>query len=101
MSPTVALSQLISAIETTGCQALAPDKTLAITVSRLGAPDQKLVAGSIAELSSLPTETFGNPLHAVVLVGKRLHPLEIDFARDFAASDVWANVAKESYNVKE
>ncbi|KAG8992930.1 diphthine synthase [Tulasnella sp. 427] len=109
MSPTVALSQIISAIETAclsdseqSAITLSSDGTLAITLSRVGSPTQKLVAGTLAELSAQPQETFGDPLHAMVLVGKRLHPLEIEYASVWAVDrDSWRRVAKDVYGVKE
>ncbi|KAG8974646.1 diphthine synthase, partial [Tulasnella sp. 427] len=109
MSPTVALSQIISAIERARSSTsersaitLSSEETLAITLSRVGSPTQKLVAGTLAELSAQPQETFGDPLHAMVLVGKRLHPLEIEYASVWAVDrDSWRRVAKDVYGVKE
>ncbi|KAL7276792.1 diphthine synthase [Rhizina undulata] len=56
-------------------------KTLAIGVSRLGSEDQQFVAGTLEELANAD---LGPPLHSLVLVGKRVHELEIDFIRTFA-----------------
>lgn len=80
---------------------MAPSTTLALTLSRLGAPNQKIVAGTLSELSALPVETFGDPLHAMVIVGRRLHPLEVEFAQPWAVSDRWVCVTREAYGVKE
>lgn len=109
MSPTVALSQIISAIETARSVnpessdiTLSPEGSLAITLSRAGSPTQKLVAGTLAELASQPQETFGDPLHAMVVVGKRLHPLEIEYAGIWAVNrENWVRVAREGYGVKD
>jgi len=101
MNPTTALRQLISAIESSKSDALPSTSTLAITLSRLGAPDQKIVAGTLSELVNLPEETFGEPLHAMVVVGKRLHPLEVEFAQVWATSNAWSLVAKDMYMVRE
>lgn len=101
MNPQTALHQVLSAIENTNFSTMNPSSTLALTLSRLGAPNQKIVAGTLLELSELPAAEFGEPLHAMVIVGKRLHPLEVEFAEVWAVSGKWASVAKESYGVKE
>ncbi|KAH0605859.1 uncharacterized protein H6S33_004316 [Morchella sextelata] len=55
--------------------------TLAIGVSRLGSEDQQFVAGTLQQLSEAD---LGPPLHSLVLLGKRVHELEIDYIRPFA-----------------
>lgn len=100
MSPTVALRQILAAVESTNSSTLPPEKTLGITLSRLGAPTQGIVAGTLSELAALREETFGAPLHAVVIVGKRLHPLEVDYAQIWAVSDAWSTVARDTYGAK-
>ncbi|OJJ50025.1 hypothetical protein ASPZODRAFT_89785 [Penicilliopsis zonata CBS 506.65] len=57
-----------------------PD-SLAVGAARVGAPDQKLVAGTLKELSEVE---MGKPLHSLVLLGKRVHDLERDYIREFA-----------------
>lgn len=57
-----------------------PD-SLAIGAARIGAADQKLVVGTLRELCDVE---LGNPLHSLVLIGRRAHELERDFIRDFA-----------------
>jgi diphthine synthase len=49
-----------------------PD-SLAIGAARVGAKDQKLVAGALRQLSEID---LGKPLHSLVLLGKRTHDLE-------------------------
>ncbi|EAS32340.3 diphthine synthase [Coccidioides immitis RS] len=57
-----------------------PD-SLAIGAARVGAEDQKLAVGTLKEL----TETdMGEPLHCLILLGKRTHDLERDFIREYA-----------------
>ncbi|KAG9003355.1 diphthine synthase [Tulasnella sp. JGI-2019a] len=101
MSPTTALQQVLAAIESTSSKIMEPSTTLGLTLSRLGAPNQKIVAGTLSELSTLPQSTFGDPLHAMVIVGRRLHPLEVEFVQPWAVSGQWRTVAKEAYGVKE
>jgi diphthine methyl ester synthase len=57
------------------------EDSLAIGVARVGANDQKMVAGTLKELCHVD---LGPPLHSLVLLGKRTHELEKDFIREFA-----------------
>ncbi|GKZ19938.1 diphthine synthase [Aspergillus brasiliensis] len=57
-----------------------PD-SLAVGAARVGAADQKLVAGTLKELAEVD---MGRPLHSLVLIGKRAHDLEKDYIREFA-----------------
>ncbi|KAL7409346.1 Diphthine synthase [Mrakia frigida] len=84
MSPALAISQLLETEATRGEGVLDPDTTLAITLSRLGTSTQLLRAGTLTQLSELPEEDFGPPLHSLVIVGKRVHPLEVEYAGEFA-----------------
>ncbi|EED22304.1 diphthine synthase, putative [Talaromyces stipitatus ATCC 10500] len=59
-----------------------PD-SLAIGAARVGAPDQKLVAGTLKELAEVD---MGRPLHSLVLLGKRAHDLERDYIEQFAVN---------------
>lgn len=56
-------------------------KTLAIGVARIGARDQKMVAGTLDQLREAD---LGAPLHSLVLLGRRTHYLERDFVREYA-----------------
>ncbi|MCJ1310659.1 diphthine synthase [Agyrium rufum] len=72
--------------------------SLAIGVARVGAEDQKIVAGTLEELSEAD---LGEPLHSVVLLGRRTHDLERDFVRDFAVDvetfdKAWVKHVEES-----
>ena len=57
--------------------------SLAIGAARVGAKDQKLVAGTLQELAGVD---LGRPLHSVVLIGRKAHDLERDFVREYALS---------------
>ena len=79
---------------------LVPDQTLAIGLSRVGGDEsqQRIVSGTLAELATQPTEVFGEPLHSLVIVGKRLHHLEVEYAEQYAVNAVnWRNVARDVY----
>ncbi|RDW89945.1 diphthine synthase [Aspergillus mulundensis] len=60
-----------------------PD-SLAVGAARVGAEDQKLVAGTLQELSQVE---MGPPLHSLVLLGRRAHDLEKDYIRQFAVNE--------------
>lgn len=77
-----------------------PERTLAMSLSRIGTSTQRIIAGTLAELASLDEEEFGGPLHSVVIVGKRLHPLELEFAGRWCVGGEqgqWWKVAKDVY----
>ncbi|RPB20624.1 Diphthine synthase [Terfezia boudieri ATCC MYA-4762] len=59
-----------------------PD-TLVVGVARLGTETQKIVSGTLAELAEVD---MGEPLHSLVVVGKKCHELEKDYVREFAVS---------------
>jgi diphthine synthase len=45
---------------------------------------------------------FGEPLHSLVIVGKRLHPLERDYAASYACpGSKFIQVAQDVYGCKE
>ncbi|KAL4778766.1 tetrapyrrole methylase [Aspergillus varians] len=60
-----------------------PD-SLAVGAARVGAADQKLVAGTLQELSQVD---MGRPLHSLVLLGRRAHELERDYIRQFTVNE--------------
>jgi len=99
MSIPLAISQLldIESLRSTGI--LDPDKTLAVALSRVGGDDnQRIIAGTLRELLDHPEEAFGEPLHSLVIVGRRLHHLEVEYATGFAINhENWRTVAKDIY----
>lgn len=100
MSIPLAVSQLIEVEQSRQSGTLSPDTTLAIALSRVGGGEghQRIVAGTLTDLSRQPAEIFGEPLHSLVIVGKRLHHLEVDYAQEFAVDKGnWRKVAKEVY----
>ncbi|RDB25219.1 Diphthine methyl ester synthase [Hypsizygus marmoreus] len=100
MSITLAVSQLIEIESLRSTGTLDPENTLAIALSRVGGGDehQRIVAGTLKELLDHPKEAYGEPLHSLVIVGKRLHHLEVDYAGDFAINrQNWRRVAREVY----
>lgn len=99
MSIPTAISQLLSTEETRQQDVLNPAATLAIALSRVGGGDEeRIVAGTLQELLAQPAEAFGQPLHSLVIVGKRIHHLEVEYAETFAVDrQSWRKVAREVY----
>jgi diphthine synthase len=68
---------------------------LAVGVGRCGSEDQVIVAGTLRELAEAD---LGEPLHSVVLLGSRVHALEMDFIREFAVDkEVFDRVYRNKY----
>lgn len=71
--------------------------SLAIGAARVGGKTEKFVAGTLEELCSAD-KALGPPLHSLVLLGRRTHELEHEFARHFAVDkERWDALWKESY----
>ncbi|KIJ66014.1 hypothetical protein HYDPIDRAFT_174764 [Hydnomerulius pinastri MD-312] len=100
MSIPQAVSQLLEIESLRGEGVLSPSSTLGIALSRVGgdASNQRIVCGTLEELSQQPPEVFGEPLHSLVIVGKRLHHLEVDYAKEYAVhKENWREVARRDY----
>ncbi|TFK74641.1 Diphthine synthase [Pluteus cervinus] len=100
MSIPQAVSQLLEIESTRQEGVLHPDDTLAIALSRVGggSENQRIVAGTLQQLHDHHPEAYGQPLHSLVIVGKRLHHLEVGYAEAFAIDKVqWRKVASEVY----
>ncbi|MGH0167601.1 UNVERIFIED_CONTAM: hypothetical protein FKN15_053091 [Acipenser sinensis] len=86
MSVNQASEQLLEIIQNRRGQseelALSED-TICVGLSRVGAEDQKILAGPLKEMASVE---LGSPLHSLIISG-HLHPLEIDMLKLFAVSE--------------
>jgi diphthine synthase len=74
-----------------------------MTLSRIGTSTQRIVSGTLSELAELSEDDYGGPLHSVVILGKRVHPLELEYAGKFClggADGQWWKVGKEVYGVE-
>lgn len=90
-------------VKPSGPTLMDPEKTLAMSLSRIGTATQRIIAGTVAELGQLTAEDYGAPLHSVVIVGKRIHPLELEFAGRWCVGGEngnWWKVAKDVYGVE-
>lgn len=54
------------------------EQTKVIAIARVGAPDMKIVYGTVAQLRKVD---FGSPLHAMIVPAKNLHFMEEDALR--------------------
>jgi diphthine methyl ester synthase len=83
MSIATACEQLIE-IEQEQGQGICTADTLGVGLARVGADDEKIAAGTLDELQKVD---FGGPLHSLILVGKNVHELEIEYLRGFAIDE--------------
>ena len=73
-------SQMLE-IEESRLEGVYQPQSLVVGVARIGSKDQKMVSGTLEQLSKID---LGPPLHSLVLLGSRTHVLEKEFIRDFA-----------------
>lgn len=100
MSISHAVAQLAEVEDARRDGVLVPDQTLAIALSRVGggSDNERIVSGTLAQLREQPPDVFGEPLHSLVIVGRRLHHLEAEYAAGFAVdATVWREVAQKVY----
>ena len=124
MTPTIALDQINSAIKavadfvpesttylpdnptpstmssSANPKTLSEGETLVLSLSRVGTPTQSIRSGTVASLAAREETYFGGPLHSLVIVGRRVHPMEIQYAAQWAVdADEWWSVAEKYYGV--
>ena len=100
MSIHTAVSQLLETEASRDEGVLSPTDTLAVALSRVGggSDNERILAGTLQEFRDHPSSAFGEPLHSLVIVGKRLHHLEVDYAETYAIKrDSWRDVASRVY----
>lgn len=85
-------SQMLETEETRQEGIYGPD-SLAVGAARVGAEDQKLVAGTLKELCDVD---MGKPLHSLVLLGRKTHDLERDFIKELAVNPTTFDLAWEA-----
>jgi diphthine synthase len=88
MSVNTAAQQLLELEERLGLGVCTPG-TLAIGIARLGAPDQLIVSGTLAELVGVE---FGAPLHSLILPGE-VHDVEADALAVYSVAAASATAA--------
>lgn len=80
MSVSTCCQQLLEIEELRKEEAYTP-QTPCIAVSRLGSPNQAFKAATLQELANYDA---GEPLHSVVMLGRQVHELELDYLLAFA-----------------
>jgi diphthine synthase len=80
MSVATCCQQLLEIEELRKEEAYTP-QTPCISVSRLGSPNQSFKAATLEELANYDA---GEPLHSVVMLGRQVHDLELDYLLAFA-----------------
>lgn len=73
MSVAVAVAQLRE-VEAQRGEGVCTDDALCVGLARVGAGDQRIIAGSLADLAGMD---FGPPLHSLIIAGN-VHPLEME-----------------------
>ncbi|GMG21568.1 unnamed protein product [Ambrosiozyma monospora] len=80
MSVSTCCEQLLEVEEKRGEKAYTPN-TPCVAVSRLGSPSQSFKAATLKELAEYDA---GEPLHSVVMLGRQVHDLELEYLLEFA-----------------
>lgn len=75
MDIATACQQLLEIEELRGEQAYTPD-TPCVAVSRLGSPQQCFKAGTLSQLAEYDS---GEPLHSLIMLGRQVHDLELEY----------------------
>jgi diphthine methyl ester synthase len=83
MSISTACEQLLEIEEEKGSGISTPDK-LAVGLARVGADDETIIAGTLEELRHVD---FGGPLHSLIIVGRHIHELEVEYLRGFVVNE--------------
>ncbi|CAH6722045.1 diphthine methyl ester synthase [[Candida] jaroonii] len=79
MNIETACSQLIEIEEIRNEQAYT-ENTPCVAVSRLGSPGQTFKAGSLKQLTQYES---GEPLHSLIMLGRQVHDLELEYLYEF------------------
>lgn len=89
-------SQMLE-VEADKKEGICEEESLAVGAARVGANDEKFLAGTLKELCDAD-EVLGGPLHSLVLLGTATHELEHEFVREFALDKAnWDRIWKEKY----
>lgn len=79
MNIETAASQLLEIEEVRQEKAYTPN-TPCVAISRLGSPEQTFKAGTLQELSEYDS---GEPLHSLVMLGRQVHDLELEYLYEY------------------
>lgn len=81
MDISTAAEQLLEIEELRQEQAYTPE-TPCVAVSRLGSPTQKFHAGTLKQMAEYDA---GEPLHSLIMLGRQVHDLELQYLYQFVA----------------
>lgn len=81
MNIETAASQLIE-IEQLRQQQAYTENTPCVAISRLGSPTQSFKAGSLKQMTQYNS---GEPLHSLIILGRQVHDLELEFLYEFVS----------------
>jgi len=79
MDIATAAQQLLEIEEIRGEQAYTPN-TPCVAISRLGSPTQKFKAATLKQLAEYDS---GEPLHSLIMLGRQVHDLELQYLYEF------------------
>lgn len=79
MNIETAANQLLEIEEVRQEKAYTPN-TPCVAISRLGSPEQTFKAGTLQELSEYDS---GEPLHSLVMLGRQVHDLELEYLYEY------------------
>ena len=79
MSVSTSAEQLLEAESTHGENVYDGQKTLCVGLARMGQATQKIVAGTLEELTQVD---MGEPLHSLIICGE-LHDLEFEVVKEY------------------
>ena len=96
MSVAQCASQMLE-IESKRKEDICSEDSLAVGAARVGSSEQRMVCGTLKELSEAD---LGPPLHSLVLLGKRTHELERDYIRDWAVNAATFDASWAKYHEK-
>ncbi len=93
MSIPLVVSQLIETefLRQTGALSLIQHLAIALSCVGGGRNNKNIVSGILTDLVDHAEDPFRDPLHGLVIVGERLHCLEVEYAQH------WKNTAKQVY----
>lgn len=60
--------------------------SLCVGMMRIGSSSQKIISGTIGELLAIDEESFGPPLHSLIIPGPQLHDIEYEMLQTFAVT---------------
>ncbi|KAI4478209.1 hypothetical protein M0804_012167 [Polistes exclamans] len=61
------------------------ENSLVVGLARIGSDDQNIIACSLQEMKKID---LGKPLHSLIIPAEKLHPLEINFLRQYAIDKI-------------